>query len=471
MIALAAALVAGQLIVFQQDGAAAGKDFAASALPRIRALAASRGIALEVRDLKAGAPADVHTTPLLVYQDSQGRSIFRGRYVDLDRVGQFLRTVTGGPLANSETTQENVVAWRRGRAWVTAPIKITSLTGVLPPRHDDDAFLLRAQRAIESGFTRFGSQRRVSTNPSDRAFYMDFHPFRDASGRLFVSTAIFSGFDCVEPVFKGFDVPVSGRFEDQDLVFARAAKVLEDRVVELVSASKVGDAFDPVGAEVKAASWESLGLALPPAPRESPTGKKGALTLPARLRIAGAGPGDPPRLQFRFSPPLDTYNGEVRDVTGSIVLGAKSGLRGATGTIEAATASVTMGNKTLDAELAGSMLKVATYPRARFVLDPVEASDAPLTPGAPSPFTATGRLEMLGVTIPIRVSAQAEAGLDENGTPAVHVRARFQLRIKEPFGLKGPDGPFPANDTLEFDVRLTLVPEANGSAVSSEASR
>jgi polyisoprenoid-binding protein YceI len=471
VIALASALVAGRLIVFQQDGAPAAKDFAATALPRIRALAASRGIALDVRDVKAGTPAEVHTSPLIVYQDAEGRSIFRGRYGDLDRITQFLRTVSGGPLANSETTQENVLAWRRGRGWVMAPIKITSLTGVLPPRHDDDAFLLRARRAIESGFTRFRSQRRVSTNPSDRSFYLNFYPFRDTSGRLFVSTEIFSGFDCVEPVFKGSDVPVSGSFEDQDLVFARAAKVLEERVAELVTASKIGDAFDPVGVNVHAASWESLGLALPPAPPEKRTATKAPLTLASRLRLAEASEGEPPRLQFRFLPPLDTYNGEVRDLTGTIVLGAGSGLRGATGTIEAATASVTMGNKTLDSELAGPMLKVATYPKARFTLDPVEAAGLPLTAGAPTPFTATGRFEMLGLTVPVRVLAQAEAGLGEDGTPAVHVRAKFQLRIKEPFGLKGPDGPSPANDTLEFDVRLTLVPEASASAVSSPASR
>jgi hypothetical protein len=32
------------------------------------------------------------------------------------------------------------------------------------------------------------------------------------------------------------------------------------------------------------------------------------------------------------------------------------------------------------------------------------------------------------------------------------------LRIGDPFGLKGPDGPSPANDTLVFDARLRLKP-------------
>jgi hypothetical protein len=117
------------------------------------------------------------------------------------------------------------------------------------------------------------------------------------------------------------------------------------------------------------------------------------------------------------------------------------------------------------------MLKVDGYPSARFVLDPVEAADVPLVPGVPTPFTATGRLEMLGVTVPLSVNAQAEPGQAEDGTVRLDVRAKFRLRIGAPFGLKGPDGPAPANDTLEFDVRLALKPEAIPAAVSPKASR
>jgi len=472
LIALLPLLVAGHLVVFQQHGSLAGNDFAAKALPRLRELTAARGLALDLRDAGAGAPGEVHATPLVVYQDALGRSIFRGRYTDLDRIGQFLRTVSAGPLANAETPYEDTPAWRRGRAVVIAPIKITSLSGSIPSRYDEHAFVDRARRAILSGFTRFRMEHKVVAAPSDRAFYMDFHPYRDASGRLFVSTAIYSGFNCVEPVFSGFDEPVTGDFASPDDVFARAAKMLEDRVAQLSVSSEIGDAFDPVSKDVPVKSWEALGLALPAArPETGASPRAAAMTLPRRFVVEDARPADPPRLQFRFTPPLDTYNGEVRVLSGSIVLSETSRLRGAVGSIDAAIASVTMGNKTLDAELASSMLKVDAFPRARFILDPVDAPDTPLVPGVPTPFTATGRLEMLGVTVPLSVKAQAEPGLAEDGTPRLDVRAKFRLRIGAPFGLKGPDGPAPANDTLEFDVRLTLKPEVAAAAVSPKASR
>jgi hypothetical protein len=212
-------------------------------------------------------------------------------------------------------------------------------------------------------------------------------------------------------------------------------------------------------------------LALPKAsPSAGAPASTAALALPLRLVVGDALPDEPPRLEFRFAPPLDSYNGEVRMLSGTIVLGDRSRLRGATGTLEATTASVTMGNKILDAELRNNMLRVDAYPTARFILDPVDAADVPLTPGTPTPFAATGRLEMLGVTVPLSVKAQAEPALSEDGSPSLDVRARFVVRIGAAFSLKGPDGPSPANDTLEFSVRLALKPEPPSLAISPKAS-
>jgi polyisoprenoid-binding protein YceI len=468
LIVLASVVTAAHLVVFQQDGTLVNRDFTTKALPRLRELAKARGITLDLRDARAGAPDEVHTTPLLVYQDASGRSIFRGRYTDFERISQFLRTVRSGPLANAETTHENVAAWRRGRTVVIAPIKITALSGVLPARYDEHAFMDRARRAILSGFKRFRDERRVVASPSDRSFYMDFHPYRDAAGRLFVSTAIYSGFNCVEPILQGFDEPIAGEWVSPDDVFARAGKLLEDRIAQMSVSSDAGDAFDPVADDAPTKTWAALGLALPPAPPTAGArAAASAVALPRRFVVATASAEDPPRLQFRFAVPLDSYNGEVRKLTGTVVLGEGSRLNGATGTFDAATASVTMGSKALDVEIRNAMLRTDAFPGARFVLDPVEAADTALVPGVPAPFTATGHLEMLGVSVPLSVKAQAEVGSDEDGTPRLDVQARFRFRIGSTFGLKGPDGPAPANDTLEFDARFALKPEATVSPTAS----
>jgi len=145
--ALAASPASGKIVVFTQDGSLADRDFESTTLPRLRALAEERGLALEVRHAASGVPAEVHVTPLLVYQDAAGRSIFRGRYSDLDRFAQFLRTVRSAPLEGEPVHHENTPVWRRGRSVVIAPIKITSLSGVLPARYDEHAFMDRARKA------------------------------------------------------------------------------------------------------------------------------------------------------------------------------------------------------------------------------------------------------------------------------------------------------------------------------------
>ena len=454
--ALAAGPVSGKIVVFTQDGSLAARDFESTTLPRLRALAEARGLALEVKPASAGAPADVHVTPLLVYQDAAGRSIFRGRYSDVDRFAQFLRTVRSAPLEGEPVHHENTPVWRRGRSVVIAPIKITPLTGTLPPRYDENAFLDRARRAVLAGFTRFHYAAGVDAGPSDRAFYMDFHPFRDPSGKLFVSAAIYSGFNCVEPVFQRFDEPLSGPYASFEEVFRDAGRMLEDEVAQLVVGSRVGDSFDPVGDKVPKATWEALGLTLPKAAAEADGAAVHRVALGTRWNVEDAAPDDPPRLGFRFAPPLDTYNGEVRVVSGTVTLGKGGTLAGATATLTATTASVTMGNKTLDGEVKEKMLKVVEFPSARFTLDPLPATTAPLKFGTPVPFTGTGRFEMLGNAIPLSVNAQVEPVIAEDGTPRLEVHATFRLRIADPFGLKGPDGPAPANDTMLFDARLRL---------------
>jgi hypothetical protein len=117
-----------------------------------------------------------------------------------------------------------------------------------------------------------------------------------------------------------------------------------------------------------------------------------------------------------------------------------------------------MGNKSLDAELRDKILRVVKFPGAKFTLDPVGAAASPIVFGSPVPFTGAGRLEMLGESVPIAVNAQAEAVLADDGTPRLDVRATFRLRIGDPFGLTGPDGPSPANDTLVFAARFRLKP-------------
>ncbi|ANM29505.1 hypothetical protein ABI59_07790 [Acidobacteria bacterium Mor1] len=427
--------------------------------PALESLAGELGLRLRVVDTAEQAPAEVHLTPLLVYQSARGRAVFQGRYVDTGKVAHFVRTQRAVPPQPGGYTAKNVAVASLGRAQVSAPIKITGLSGHLPEGLDADSFTAEARAAILAGFQRFSERESIELGAADRAFYMDFHPYLDEAGRLWVSTALFSQFNCIEPVFVGEDTPHTGSWDERDRVFAAAARQLENEVMAQITGSTRGDGFDPVPATVAEVSWEQAGLPLP----ERAQGSSAAaanLELPARWRVEPSEPGAAPRLVFRFPAPLDRYTGEVGQVDGALALESPDSLQGAKGWIETDTSSVTMGEQTLDAAIHGKMILVKRFPDARFELAEVSAPEEPLRFGNLSRVAAKGTFTMMGQEIPLDVAAQLEPIVGDDGKPRLHVQAGFEIRLMEPFGVEGPDGPAPANDTLQFHLDVLMLPDS-----------
>lgn len=459
---------AEQLLVFSRSAdSPVSQQFAEQHLPALREQARRLGIEIEEIDVaRAGAPADIHLTPLIVYQSPRGRAFFQGRYVDTGKVAHFVRTQRAVPPASGSFEATDAAVAELGRARVLAPIKVTALAGQAPEQHDAAAFEERARDAIMSGFERFERRASATLGPSDRSFYMDFHPYRSEDGRLFVSTALFSQFNCIEPVFTAFDQPVSGSWDAWTDVFSRAARQLEDAALEKIRRSEIGDGFDGVPATLAAPSWQALGLELP----EMPAGSAAVdvdVELPDRWRIEGAVDGGAPRLIFRFPPPLDRYSGEVAEIDGELSLEAPERVDGARGFVLARTSSVTMGEDSLDNAVRGKMIFVDRFPEARFELEHATA-DQPLAFGRISRMVAQGTFSMMGIEIPLDVRAQLEPIIGDDGAPRLHVQAGFDIRLESPFGIAGPDGPAPANDTLDFHLDVLL--EAAGSSGDPGAS-
>ncbi|MDX1972570.1 MAG: hypothetical protein SFY68_08580, partial [Candidatus Sumerlaeia bacterium] len=70
----------------------------------------------------------------------------------------------------------------------------------------------------------------------------------------------------------------------------------------------------------------------------------------------------------------------------------------------------------------------------------------------------------VGVDLPITVLVELTPILvgpadDLKGNTRLLASASWEFRLSEPFGIQGPDGPAPANDTLTFFASLTLKPE------------
>lgn len=447
----------GALALFvQPDVSEVGRTFEKDRLPPIRQLAAELGIEVRVLDPRDGAPEEVGITPLLVYQNWRGRSIYQGRVANLGAIRTFLRTSRWVPQGDAALTRTDTPVWDRGRAKIALPLKIVDLAGATPTGFDADAFRAEAAGAIASGLQHFPVPDSVSLGRSDRLFYLDFYPWRSEADELLVSLAVFSQFHCERPVFETKE-PVTGSWTERGEVFARAAAHLEDVVVRHLAETELGDGFDPVRAGAPIASWEELDLALPARPRgATPTTDA---PLPAAWTVTAPDPDDPPPVQFRFPAPLDRYTGLAESVRGELTLGRDRGAGGSRGWFEVDTRSLTMGQDELDKVIhGGPFLDCDDHPVSRFELESVDAEPGELGFGRGIPGQATGTFQLRGVALPLSSRVRLEPIANAAGAPRLLLTGSFELRLKGPFGMLGADGPWPESDTVIVDVRLVLEP-------------
>ncbi len=453
-----------QLLVFvQPDYSPVDRRFQEAILPRIHELAEEIGVSVAVLDSTKGSPEEIAVTPLIVYQNHRGRSVYQGRTATLDRIRNFIRTSRFVPQGEAALVRKDIPVREYGRSRIWAPIKVSPVTGAPPEDYEDAAFQREARRAIEKGFSKFNTRKEAKLGRADRGFYMDFYPWRAEDGTLFLSLALFSMFDCKEPVYTTGDAPLVGPWKDREQLFRRAAARMEEMVQKQVADPESGDGIDPVAKTVPATTWAALGYPLPPAPA------KAGMMIPVnaavpRHWVLKASDSEktasdiPPLVQFRFAPPLDHYRGEVTRGSGELEFPDHRLPEGMTGHVEMDPKTVTMGVPDLDKALQGSVfLHTKEHPVSRFVIRSAGGDGHPIAYGRLSPASVTGDFTLRGNTLPLTVTADMEPIINRDGEPRLLVRATFQITVTE-FGVEGADGPSPANETMLFDTVLRFHP-------------
>ena len=447
-----------QLIVFvQPEASPLARQFQESDRVRIAALADEMGLDFRLVDVADGAPPAITITPLIVYQDHRGRSIYQGRYRTLDRLRNFVYTSRVLPQGDELLVRENILVLPLGRGKVGMPVKITELGGTPPPDFDRDAFQMGMEAAVNAAIP--GAQRtaRAEFGRGDRFFYLDFYPYLSTSGTLYVRAAIYSQFHCHEPIFTT-DQPLSGPWSERLTVFAEAAALLERQIIRLIATSMRGDGFDAVGTDTPVRSWEQLGLALPAAPDRTADRSRAPIELVAAWVVDGESQETRPPVQFQFPDPLQMHAGRAAKLTGHLQFNPALDVSRASGRFAVAVEDVTMGDQDLDRDVQQNMLAGPQHPTSHFTFDSVRADPGSLAIGPPISATLVGEFEMKGIRIPLEVPVTLEAFVGPDARPRVSIDGRWQIRLQDPFGLSGPDGPEPANDTLVFHCHIVLEP-------------
>ena len=453
-----------QMIVFVQSGRSEVDDvFQREQLPEIVRVATSMGVKAHTIEAGKEAPQEVAITPLIVYQNYRGRSIYQGRTTTPDRIRNFIRTSRFIPQGATPNHREDILIWKNGRTRLWAPLKISSVTGTPPDGYDDAAFKAEAAAVIRKNLKHFRLQKIADLGRADRGFYMDFYPWRAEDDTLFLSMALYSQFHCKEPVFEVKKPPLIGPWKHRRKLFARAAAMMEEAIVKQINSPMTGDAFDPVKKKVPEISWESIGFALPPAPEKKEVLTTAAAELTQKWVLAAPGPDDPPMIQFRFPAPLDNYAGEVKKAKGEVSLSPTLALDGTTGFVEVDTRrGITMGEPVLDEAITGSaLLGSRAFPTSTFEIESISSDGQPITYGSLTPASVSGTFTLKGKRVPLSTIAEFEPVIGEDSRPRLLIRTAFSIDLRT-FDIEGADGPAPAKYTLLFDINLQLTAKPSG---------
>jgi len=445
------------LVYFENDGSPAATLFEQETLPFLRKLASDEDLELRVENPEDGAPAAVTISPLVVFQNHRGRSIYQGRTTTPERIQTFVETARWVPQEDTKLRRENVIVRKIERSTIASPIKIAPVSGSVPSGYVEASFQKDMRIAIEDGLRFSKLKAFVEQGRSDRAFYMDFYPWVSEKGTMYLSYALFSQFHCKKPVyFSSEEDKMSGPWRKREDLFAKAATRLEEEVLKQLSRD-LGDGFVPVSAKASVSDW-------PPLP-DAPTNAVAAaadMTLVREWVADPDAPGPPPIL-FQFPAPVDQYRGKITGISAELAFDEDLAISSLRGSFTADPKTIDMGESDLNDALQGkSFLESKTFPQASFTIKEVD-SDYALAFGNLATFTMRGTFKLKGKEIPLTVVGDLEptvspgAGSDTSAEPRLRLRTAWSLDFS-PWKIEQADGPTPQRHTLNFDLNLLLKP-------------
>ncbi len=424
----------------------------------VEALADELGLEFVLLDDAKGLPSELTTLPAIYFQNARGRSKYYGRYKNLSRIKNFVRTAKMFHSSNDTSLKKDILVWQNQKAKIYAPIKVTALEGQEPHDFDPVLFLQEAHEAIASGMQKYELRQSDEQSKYARSFYFNIYPYLDEWDNLSVTYELFSQYNCVKPVSRKMEplIPAFPWSQRED-GFNQIGQLIEEDILRYIETAINGDAFVVVPESMQVSSWEALGLGLD-ASNSSKSNRRfrAGTTLPRKWKIEEDGASGDPLIIFSFLSPVDSYAGEVTAVEGTINLDENYSFEQATGSFSVDIADVTMGAEDFDDSVQNKMLKRALFPKAYFEFVKVEGANRKLVTGQIQQLKVHGKFTMMGITIPVTAEAVIEP-VQEDGVTKLEASCQFQIPLFEKFSVKGPDGPSPAKDILQFYMKFNLI--------------
>lgn len=454
-------LAQGELIVFLSgNGSEVDKAFQSNTLPKLKKFAEENEIAIKLKEGSKAAPEGITTLPAIIYQNHLGRSVYIGRFNQLDKMVNFIRTAKRIPQTKDAIKKEIVkkgYVFQDGRCTVELKTKITDLSGTKPKKYNKEEFLAATEKDVVDAMKKFDQKANYEVFPTDREFYANFYPYRAEDGQFYVTTELYSQFHCHEPIYTTLGNPFQGKWKDKDEVIAQAARDIEAKITFHSKNPENGDGFDPISLKVPVKSWQALSCTLP-APPAGQENIDVSIELPTEWQVKGPVSSLDPMVAFTFPPPVDNYSGEVKKLKGSLSINKELKLSSAKGDFQVDLNSLTMGDPDLDESVKSEdMLDVSNFPTATFTFNAMSPNeDTSLEFGKMQMAQAMGKFTFKGKTIDRTVNAQITPLVDEEGEPILQVSVSFSININ-PFEIEGPDGPKPQSNTINYMLNFNMT--------------
>lgn len=441
-----------QLIVFtQKTNSEVNAVFMEEMLPQIKALASEEGISFIFSEIDEIAPKDVSYTPFIAFRNTRGTSYFSGRWNQMSKIKNFIRSSRVLHQGKEPNYKENILVWQNGRMNMFAPLKITALQGKLPRNYNAETFMKDAMAAIEEGTPNFNFKDRANATLSTRSFYWAMYPYRDKKGRYNITGEIYSQYNCVEPIYTHFENPVVHK--DCKKAFQQMAAILEEQVKYQLDNPKNGDGFGVVKTEIKSIPWNQFGK-IKEKQEEAKAQDESLFQAKKEWTVASAFANNIPMIYFSFMQPLDGYTGEVKELKGKMTLDNNDNLQNAVGKFSIPITAITMGDDGLDKAIHTSILDGERYPEASFIFEKIKTAHE-LSFSNEKKITIQGKMNLKGKTSPITTTGTIKPYL-RNGQSYLHANLSFNVN-KSVFGVeKGPDGPDEIKENMVFYMNFLL---------------
>lgn len=397
------------------------KDFNEK-LPQLISKLENNNLSSEVIDLsKSGTKSPSSVLPSIYAQKNNKTFWYRGRYNETDRIVSFIKGAGRFEFNDNQQTFNSVFVNTEKNFDKITRLKITEtqfqegFNGSKTESIDD---VLKGK--IKTEFL-----ESYSPKGQYKVYYFDIYPYRDAQGKWYLSSKIFSQHHCIDPVAVT-QTPFSGTGDE---AVSELVKWYNDQIKRLYQDTKTGDGLEII------AKTSTLEKAVTLKPVTGNGNNIQDFDLKVNTEIS-----DP--LRFSVAPPLDNYNGGFGQVKGNISY-INNQLKGK---ILVDINSLDCGETSLSNSIFNQFVG-SKYPIAELTFDDSVSLQNQTR------ATIQGQLNFINQTQTYEVRFE----LNQVSTDTVLVNASFEININPFTTIEKPDGVEPLNSIVYVNAQLLLT--------------